>query len=106
MKDFIETFKDELNNGFDPIEKFQLFLDVNYYPDIKDQNVLNQISELSNQIKKIEISNDINLYEEEKKLKSKLRSIQKKYSFLPQNGKRKAKGGHTALYRATLVDLN
>ena len=105
LKDFIETFKDELNNGFDPIEKFQLFLDVNYYPDIKDQNVLNQISELSNQIKKIEISNDINLYEEEKKLKSKLRSIQKKYSFLPQNGKRKAKGGHTALYRATLVDL-
>ena len=24
---------------------------------------------------------------------------------MPQNGKRKAKGGHTALYKATLVDL-
>ena len=30
IKDFIETFKNELKNGFDPIEKFQLFLDVNY----------------------------------------------------------------------------
>ena len=105
LKDFIETFKDELKNGYDPIEKFQLFLDVNYYPDIKDENDLNKISELNNKIKKIEISNDKNLYDEEKKLKNKLRFIQKKYSFLPQNGKRKAKGGHTALYKATLVDL-
>ena len=40
-----------------------------------------------------------------KKLKNELRSIQKKYSFLPQNGKRKAKGGHTALYKATLENL-
>ena len=105
LKDFIETFKDELKNGFDPIEKFQLFLDVNYYPDITDENDLNQISELSSQIKQIEISNDKKLFEKEKKLKNKLRSLQKKYSFLPQNGKRKAKGGHTALYKATLVDL-
>tara|TARA_B100001057_G_scaffold458345_1_gene507492 strand:+ start:111 stop:1616 length:1506 start_codon:yes stop_codon:yes gene_type:complete len=105
LNDFIETFKDELNNGSDPIEKFQLFLDVNYYADIEDQNDLNQISELSSRIKKIEISNDKKLYEEEKKLKDELRSIQKKYSFLPQNGKRKAKGGHTALYKATLEDL-
>ena len=29
LNDFIETFKDELKNGYDPIEKFQLFLDVN-----------------------------------------------------------------------------
>ena len=105
LKDFIETFKDELIEGFDPVEKFQLFLDVNYYPDIKDENDLNQILELSNKIKQIEISNDKNLYEKEKKLKNKLRSIQKKYSFLPQNGKRKAKGGHTALYKATLENL-
>ena len=40
-----------------------------------------------------------------KKLKNELRSIQKKYSFLPQSGKRKAKGGHTALYKATLENL-
>ena len=66
---------------------------------------MNQILELSNKIKQIEISNDKNLYEKEKKLKNKLRSIQKKYSFLPQNGKRKAKGGHTALYKATLENL-
>ena len=105
LEDFIETFKDELKNGDDPIEKFQLFLDVNYYPDIKDENDLNKISELSSKIKKIEISNDEKLYQEEKKLKDKLRALQKKYSFLPQNGKRKAKGGHTALYKATLVDL-
>ena len=38
--DFIETFDNELKNGADPIEKFQLFLDVNYYPDIKDENEL------------------------------------------------------------------
>jgi glucose/arabinose dehydrogenase len=102
LRDFIETFKDELKKGHNPIEKFQLFLDVNYYPDIKDENDLNQISDLSNKIKKIEISNDKELFEEEKKLKNKLRSIQKKYSFLPQNKKRKAKGGHTALYKAIL----
>ena len=105
LNDFIETFKDELKNGYDPIEKFQLFLDVNYYPDIKDENDLKEISELNSQIKKIELSNDKNLYKEEKKLKNKLRSIQKKYSFLPQSGRRKAKGGHTALYISTLEGL-
>ena len=42
LNDFIETFKDELKNGYDPIEKFQLFLDVNYYPDIKDENDLKE----------------------------------------------------------------
>ena len=103
--DFIETFGDELKNGADPIEKFQLFLDVNYYPDIKDENDLEKISELNIKIKKIETSNNKKLYEEEKKLKKKLRSIQKKYSFLPQNEKRKAKGGHTALYKAVLEDF-
>ena len=66
LKDFIETFKDELIEGFDPVEKFQLFLDVNYYPDIKDENDLNLILELSSKIKKIEISNDKNLYEKKK----------------------------------------
>ena len=105
LNDFIETFKDELKNGYDPIEKFQLFLDVNYKPDIKDENDLKIISELNSQIKKIELSNDKNLYEEEKKLKNKLRSIQKKYSFLPQSGRRKATGGHTALYISTLEGL-
>ena len=91
LNDFIETFKDELIKGYDPIEKFQLFLDVNYYPDIKDENDLKEISELNSQIKKIELSNDKNLYKEEKKLKNKLRSIQKKYSFLPQSGRRESK---------------
>ena len=105
LNDFIETFKDELIKGYDPIEKFQLFLDVNYYPDIKDENDLKKISELNSQIKKIELSNDKNLYKEEKKLKNKLRSIQKKYSFLPQSGRRKPKGGHTALYISTLEGL-
>ena len=105
LKDFVETFKNELKNGSDPIEKFQLFLDVNYYPDIKDENDLEKISELNIKIKKIETSNNKKLYEEEKKLKKKLRSIQKKYSFLPQNEKRKAKGGHTALYKAVLEDF-
>ena len=104
-RDFIETYKDELKNGSDPIEKFQLFLDVNYYPDIKDENDLEKISNLNSKIKKIEISNNVNLFEEEKKLKKKLRSIQKKYSFIPQNGKRKSKGGHTALYKAVLEDF-
>ena len=69
LNDFIETFKDELIKGYDPIEKFQLFLDVNYYPDIKDENDLKKISELNSQIKKIELSNDKNLYKEEKKTK-------------------------------------
>ena len=35
----------------DPIEKFQL-LDVNYYPDIKDENDLEKISELNIKKKK------------------------------------------------------
>ena len=104
LRDFIETFKDELKNGSDPIEKFQLFLDVNYYPDIKDERDKNLVSELNKKIKEIEISNDKKLYKEEKKIKNELRSIQKKYSFLPQNGKRKSKGGNTALYKATLKD--
>ena len=55
LEDFIETFKDELKNGDDPIEKFQLFLDVNYYPDIKDENDLNKISELSSKIDKTKL---------------------------------------------------
>ena len=105
LNDFIETFKDELKNGYDPIEKFQLFLDVNYKPDIKDENDLKAISELNSQIKKIELSNDKTLNNEEKKLKNKLRSIQKKYSFLPQSGRRKSKGGNTALYISTLEGL-
>ena len=105
LNDFIETFKDELKNGYDPIEKFQLFLDVNYKPDIKDENDLKAISELNSQIKKIELSNDKSLNKEEKKLKNKLRSIQKKYSFLPQSGRRKSKGGNTALYISTLEGL-
>ena len=105
LNDFIETFKDELKNGYDPIEKFQLFLDVNYKPDIKDENDLKAISELNSQIKKIELSNDKSLNNEEKKLKNKLRSIQKKYSFLPQSGRRKSKGGNTALYISTLEGL-
>ena len=67
LRDFIETFKDELKNGSDPIEKFQLFLDVNYYADIKDERDKNLVSELNKKIKKIEISNDKKLYKEEKK---------------------------------------
>ena len=66
---------------------------------------MKKISELNSQIKKIELSNDKNLNKEEKKLKNKLRSIQKKYSFLPQSGRRKSKGGNTALYISTLEGL-
>ena len=105
LNDFIETFSYELKEGNNPIEKFQLFLDVNYYPDIDDEEDLKQISYLSNRIKEIEVSNDKKLFAEEIRLKKELRSIQKKYSFLPQNGKRKTKGGHTALYKAILNDF-
>ena len=105
LNDFIETFSNELKEGSNPVEKFQLFLDVNYYPNIDDEKDLKRISYLTDRIKEIEVLNDKKFSSEEKKLKENLRSIQKKYSFLPQNGKRKAKGGHTALYKATLNDL-
>ena len=103
LRDFVETFGEELIDKKDPIEKFQLFLDVNYYPDIKNQYDLRRIEQINKRINQILISGD----DESKKdkLKSELRDIQSRYSFIPQNGKRKKKGGHTALYIAKLVDF-
>ena len=105
FRDFVETFGEELINKRDPIEKFQLFLDVNYYPDIKNQYDLRRIEQINKRINQILMSGEGESKSEKDKLKSELRDIQSRYSFIPQNGKRKKKGGHTALYMAKLVDF-
>ena len=105
IRDFVETFGEELINKKNPIEKFQLFLDVNYYPEIKNQYDLKRIEQINKRINQILMSSEENSKLERESLKLELRDIQRRYTFTPQNGKRKKKGGHTALYKADLADF-